>query len=261
MPTVIKGGDLKPFNTNMYREVGAWNIVPRMEAGGLLGPGRYIDIDDKKLHKFPAIKTDPTWIYVNPNPKLYCMEYQAIVKGFGFIPSRCLECYKVVVMPRSFHELMQLYELEQVLVKENPKCWCKCGIEAREFVPRHYGGYFYNKGIEVGKSRYKTVRDAVSSAISPDVNVILKRYCTEFELSFGPSDQYVQPEGAQDIEKYFWENVEISTSSHTQPEFVRQNTIRRWMDFAWGRGDMTVKLYNNGEPLVRPSVTYHEGEK
>lgn len=246
-------------NPNLYQEISAWNLVPRLEAAGLLGAGRYVDVDDRKLHKFPAIDIDPNWIYVNPNPDLLCMEYQAIVKGFGFIPQKCLSCWKIVVMPRSFHELMLLYDLEMKMVEDNPRCWCKCGIEVREFVPRNYGGYFYTQGFESGKTRYKTVRREVDEHISPDVQVILKRYCTEFELRFGPSDRYKQPEGSKDIEKYFWENTDIQTGARTQPKFIREHTIGNWMVFAWGRGDKTVILYNNGEPLFPPSLTYHEG--
>ena len=245
-------------NPNLYRELNAWNMIPRMDAGGMLGHGRYVDVETKKLHKFPAIDVDPNWIYTNPNPDLLCMEYHAIVKGFGFIPKKCLDCYKVVVTPRSFHELMLLYELELEMVEENPRCWCKCGTEERPFVPRNYGGYFYTRGIDGGRARYKTVREKVSEKINPKVSVILKRYCTEFELRFGESDKYQQPEGAKEIEDYFWQNVDIMTGARKQPEFVIQHTIQNWMEFAWARGDMTVVLYNNNQPLFPPPVTYHE---
>lgn len=245
------------FNDSLYQQISFSNLIPKMEAGGLLGPGRWVEVDDKKLHKFPAIDIDPGWIYVNPNPDLFCMEYQAIVKGFGFIPKTCRNCYKVVVMPRSFHELMQLYELEVKMAEENPRCWCKCGIEQRQFVPRNYGGYFYTQGLEVGKSRWQTVKDAVSSAISPDVNVILKRYCTEFELRFGPSDKYQPPPYADSLEDELWANIDKVVGAQKQPKFIRDHAVHNWMDFAWGRGDMTVKLYNNNKPLVPPYVTYH----
>lgn len=247
-------------NPDLWRQINSANIVPRLENAGLLGGGRYVDVDDKKIHKIPAIEVDANWIYVNPNPELLCMEYHAIVRGFRFIPTKCLDCYKVVVMPRSFHELVLLYELELEMVRENPRCWCKLGTEERTYVPRDYGGYFYNRGLESGKTRYKTVRQAVSEKISPDVDVILKRYCTEFEMQFGPSDKYEQPKGAKEIEKYFWQNIDVMTGARTQPEFICHHTIQKWMDFAWGRGDKTVMLYNGGKPLVPPPVTYQGKE-
>ena len=248
------------FRTDLYREVSHENLIPKMQSAGLLN-NRYVDIETKRLHKVAAIKSEPYWVYINPNPDLLCTEYRAIVKGFGFIPKTCCNCYKIVVQPRSFHELMQLYDLQEEMAKENPKCWCKCGIEEREFVPRHYGGYFYTQGLEVGKSRYKTVRAKVDKHISKDTPVILKRYCTEFELQFGPSDRYEQPPGADEVEKQIWETIEIVSGGVKQPQFIINNTIQTWMVFAWGRGDKTVMLYNNGAPLFTPSVTYHEEGK
>lgn len=249
-------------NPNLYQELNARNIIPRMEEVGLVSvPGRHISPEDGKIHKNRAIDTGGGWIYVNPNPEMLCMEYQLLVKAFGFIPQRCLECYKVVVMPRSFHELMLLLELEENVSRENSKVWCKCGIEQRDFVPRNYGGYFYCKGLEVGKSRYKTVRKLIDENISPGTNVILKRYCTEFELMFGPSDRYQQPEGAKETEKRYWDNADVAASALKQPPWVRDNVIQNWMMFAWGRGDKTVTFYNDGKPLFSPYVTYHEGKE
>ena len=245
------------FKTDLLPAIQKDNLIPRLQAGGLLN-NRHVDIDSKKLHKIDAIKTEPYWVYINPNPKLYCTEYRAIEKGFGFIPQACRNCYKVVVEPRSFHELMQLYDLQEEMVLENPRCWCKCGIEEREFVPRDYGGYFYTQGIDVGKTRWKTVREKVNKSISEETPVILKRYCTEFELQHGPSDKYFPPEGSDELEKQIWETIEIVSGGIKQPQFIINNTIQTWMIFAWGRGDMTVKLYNNGKPLFRPSVTYHD---
>jgi len=244
-------------NDNLYNEI---DLIPGMHRGDMFGPGRYIDTVDQQLHKFTGIETDLPWILVNPNPDLYCMEYRAIFDGFGFIPSKCLQCYKIVVMPRTFHQLMQLLDLMENLSKENPTFWCKCGVERRDFVPRSYGGYFYTKTHDVGRARYKTVRRAVSEHISPDVNVILKRYCTEFEMTLGPSDKYVQPEVAREIERKFWANVHIEQSARPQPDFVKLHIIKQWMLFAWGRGDMTVKQYNNGKPLYPSYVTYHDKE-
>jgi len=162
------------------------------------------------------------------------------------------------VVPRSFHELMLLLELEEKMVHKNPRCWCKCGTEARDFVPRNYGGYFYTKGKEQGLVRLKTVREEVAEHISPEIRVILKRYCTEFELRFGPSDTYKPPVHARDTEKKFWENVDITIGARRQPQIIIDNVIQSWMIFATGRGDKTVELYNGGKPIFIPSLTYEE---
>jgi len=156
---------------------------------------------------------------------------------------------------------MLLLDLEEEVIKENPNFWCKCGIEKRDFVPRNYGGYFYCNGLEVGRQRYKTVRKLIDDHISPDIKVILKRFCTEFEMMFGPSDQYKQPEGAKEIEASIWAATELDTVSFIQPQWVRNHVIQTWMMFAYGRGDKTVELYNNGKPFFPPYVTYHQGKE
>lgn len=241
---------------NLWSELNNDSFISRLESGGFLGPGRYIDIDDKKVHKIPAIDPNVPWIYTNPDPKRYCMEYQAMEKCFNFIPKHCYACWKVVAGPRSFHELMCVYELQKEMVKENERCWCKCGVEEREFVPRNYGAYWYLPSLEVGRERFKTVRKLVSEKISPDVSVVLKRGCTEFELKHGRSDKYKYlPEHAA-IEKKFWENIHLQSGAVRQPKSVRDHVKLRWMLFAWGRGDKTVMAYNKGLPLYQPSLTY-----
>jgi hypothetical protein len=246
-------------NENLYHDLSKSDILPGQLRAGF-GDGRYIDPKDHKWHAFfRSVDHSLPWIQTNPNPDLYCLDYHAIVDGYGFIPKKCLECYKVVVSPRSFHELMQLLDLQKSMVKENPKCWCKCGVEMRDFVPRNYGGYFYTRGLEQGRIRYRTVRDAVDDAISKDVPVLLKRYCTEFEFDLGPSNLYKQPEGADKIEKMFWDSVDCQQEAVPQPDFVQRNIIRRWIRFAWGRGDSSVIEYNNGKSLYPSYVTYHEG--
>lgn len=248
----------KSGNCNLYQEVNYTNLIPRMIDGGAIGTGRMVDPKTLKVEKTTAIETDSPWIYVNPNPQLYCMDYQAMFKGFGFIPTPCLECWKIVVQPRNFHELMCLYDLQRDMVQKDKRCWCKCGIERRDFVPRNYGGYFYTRSKVAGLRRLKEVRDLVGSEISEDIPVILKRYCTEFELRFGPSDKYIQPEGAKEIEEYYWKNVNRLKTALVQPEFVRTNVIAGWLLFANGRGDQTAYLYNNSKPLFTPSITYEE---
>ena len=247
-------------NPNLFSEISAWNMVPSMKSGGLFGQGRYIDVETQKLSKFPSIDPEPFWVYTNPQPDIPCMELKAISDGFNFVAKACYDCWKVVVAPRSFHELIQLYELQKRMVKEDPECYCKCGTEPRQFVPRDYGGYFYARNKPDADKLKEKVRKRVSESLSPDVPVDLKRGCTEFELKYGPSNKYKRPERADEIEKYFWENVNAEKGAKKQPEFIIQNVIQGWMLFAWDRGDMTVMLYNNGEPLFRPCKTYDKGE-
>jgi len=248
-------------NPNLYLELRSSNIIPGMKRGRMFDPGRWIDTESAKLHQMGAIDPDVGWIYVCADPKRYCMIYQEIESGFGFIPTRCLSCWKIVVMPRSFHELMQLYNLQVKMSKDDRECYCKCGIEVRNEVSRHYGGYFYTNSKGEGLRRYKIVREAVDKQMNPEVKVLLKRYCTEFEYRYGPSDKYKQPPGAVRVENEIYRNIKLEKECYSTPEWVRRHVMQYWMLFAWGRADPTVKLYNNGEPLFPEYVTYHKEPK
>jgi hypothetical protein len=137
--------------------------------------------------------------------------------------------------------------------------FCKCGIETREYVPRNYGGYFYTNSLEQGRERWRQVRNAMDK-INPQIPVTLKRYCTEFEIKLGPSDQYKQPEGAKDMERRIFEAVDVQSMGDNppQPEFLKEHILSKWMVHAWDRADLTVMMYNDGQPLYSPTITYHE---
>ena len=248
-------------NGQLLDELMADDIAEMLDVRGVFDKGYYINPDTGKLERMAAISHDPPWIYTNPDPERYCMTYMMMFNSLKIIPKRCLDCWKVVVAPRSFHELMQLYELEVELSAEEPDAYCKCGIEIRDYVPRHYGGYFYTNSQEAGMARYHQVRGLVDEKISKETSVILKRFCTEFELKFGRSDRVVRPAEADRLETTFWQNVTRSKEAALQPDWVKQHVMAKWMKFAWGRGDKTVTLYNGGVPLYTPSYTYHDKEK
>ncbi len=204
---------------------------------------------------------DKPWIYVNPQPGAGCPVYQAIVDGCKFIPTPCLNCWKVVVAPNSLFELMQLYKLQIEFTADRMGTgrFCKCGTEIRPYTHRNYGGYFYCKSQEHGLHRYEQVRK-MADEINPNINVTLKRYCTEFELALGPSDKYEWVDGTADLEAAIFNAVDISSIGDPllQPDFLKGHIIRKWIEFAWDRGDPTALMFNDNDPLFPPSVTYHQ---
>lgn len=201
------------------------------------------------------------WIYVNPSPELKCRVFTVIVEKFNFIPSPCLGCWKVVVAPRTLHELMELLQFQREFTKGHmyKDRFCKCGIEDRNWVPRNYGGYFYTSSLEEGLERYEQVREGVDD-INFEIPVTLKRYCTEFEIKLGPSDKYEWAEGTERLEKYIFDSLDLTTLVDTplQPDFQVAHNLAEWIKFAWSRGDPTAEAFNDGQPLYTPAVTYHD---
>ena len=205
------------------------------------------------------------------------------------VHTHCQTCFKVVVMPRTFAELLRLEEYQETCGLR-----CKCGIETREYVGRAYGGYFYSwepgelefqayatvgggmtgrylvvndtDALRKGQLKYdRIVADMAEHVQIGDtaIPVILKRGCTEFERDCGPtndpryrhiSDEQLALEDA--IAEYV--DYEHGKFTSVQPEVVKDGIRMMWADFAHFIGDMTYVEWL-GRSLSVPPVTYHEG--
>ena len=170
--------------------------------------------------------TVPNWIYTNPNVMGPCDVYKTVFfENFGHIHSFCRECYKIAVRPTSKRELVDLLVLMRRL--NYP---AKAGIETRKTVDGLYGGYFYCRGLEQGRERFEEIRTYVPK----HVPMILKRYCTEFEIRDGvhfPSNE--TPEATQvDID---WEQHIMEPYGRTKPyanKFYQEHQIvGSWVDY------------------------------
>jgi len=241
----------------VYKAIQGRDIVDILEP--LFKTGWYIDIKTQKFKCQPAILPSGPWIYVNPHPDLHCDFDTYLFNALGFLPRRCRECYKVVIRPKTVAQLIRLYELMNTeFVKRG--LHCKCGVEERVYVHANYGGYQYNRGLKEGKKSYKTIRDLVDVFVGSDVGVILKRGCTEMELKTGPSKQYVVPEWADELEDKVMEVIELPSRKVSTPKYIADHTIRKWLEFAWDRGDATCLEFSDGKPIFPNKIdTYHKG--
>lgn len=207
----------------------------------------------------------------------------------SMVHTHCQTCFKVVVAPRTFTELLRLEEYQ-----ETCRLRCKCGIETREYVGRAYGGYFYSwepggltlqsyvpngdhtgtaflvvddcEALRKGQLKYdRIVKDMAEHVQIGDtpIPVILKRGCTEFERDLGPTDQPRYRHISDDqlaLEAAVDEHVDYEHGkfTSTQPEIVKDAIRRTWADFAHFIGDMTYVEWL-GRSISVPPVTYHEG--
>jgi len=198
------------------------------------------------------------WIYVQPLISARCHLYNRVFfESLSHIHSYCRNCYKVVVRPRTIVELFDLYELQREMGVP-----CKCGLERRDTVHGLYGGYFYNRGKEEGLERLAQVKEAVARIISPDIPIILKRYCTEYEIgpgSKGPSDAMpdvtpAEREWELEIESLFPNDP--GRNSAVPIDLVNVHVMVHWIHYAYKHGDKTYSTFTDGNPLFPPYVTY-----
>ena len=247
------------INKSLYAQLCRDDLIHLMRPA-TIPKGLYMprDSDGKLEAREVGMGMDSPWHHVKNDPRLKCdiwhqITFDIISKNTPtrFVPMYCQQCWKVVVRPRTVVELFQLLNLQEQL--DYPS---KCGIEPRDTVPAHYGGYFYNWGQPAGLEKFKIVREAISDVISPDISVILKRACTEFEIACGPSNKWVVYNWQIPIEQMIEEGVARDGIERTQPAMVLTHVHRKWIEWAHEQGDMTY-LELSEERMYPESVTYH----
>jgi len=159
------------------------------------------------------------------------------------VPIFCQDCYKVVVGPETLEQVKKISYWQHSECA--PNGWaCKTGAERRPYTFRRWGAYFYCRGLEEGRERYKAVREWVDENLGEDIKVYLKRACTEFEQALGDSDKWENTELQEEIEKEFFEEIiDYGGLLGSQSEIVRHHVWNVWEDW---------------ERTTRDPVTYHE---
>ncbi len=164
-----------------------------------------------------------------------------------FIPSECMECWKVVVRPENYDELLELKGL-----MEDMDFQSKLGIETRPEVDALYGAYFYNNSREEGLEKLDLVRFGLTGT---RMKAFLKRGCSEYERDFGPSQDWHEIEGQKDIEAEVEKTIELDNYHHPQSIREVEKIMEDWETFAnrFGpvyKGTHDYKTYeetNNGK--------------
>ena len=226
-----------------------------------INSGACLPTQDGKYKVRKVDTVESPWVFTNmPASETageICHRYhQYMFPKLGIIPMLCHNCYKVVVKPKTVVQLFALHDLQKQLNLPS-----KCGIELRSFVPSLYGGYFYNKGLEKGRDCYKLIRKRVNERISSDIEVLLKRGCTEFEMAFGNSDKWQININQKKLEDDFNARyVEESETTQLQTKDAINNIKISWVLFAAKKHDMTYKELTGGKLLVPECnyVTYHD---
>jgi len=219
--------------------------------------GYYLSYEGVYKRSNTAVATDTPWHHVKHLAGKKCMlDHHIKFNLCGYVPPKCLECWKVVVGPRTLKELFQLLDIQRSLDRPS-----KCGIELRYYTPRLYGGYFYNNSLDEGRECYEAVRKAVDEHIGPEVGVILKRACTEYEMIKGPSAAWVMTRRDHELDELLDEVIDTySPNIVGQPDVLLAQVHTHWIEWAWKHQDSTVQEYIGVEDLYSKTMTYHEGD-
>ena len=222
----------------------------------LIGNGWKQTLDGKLTPMFElAAAIDSPWCHAVIDKDRDCLMWHKILYDtFGLLPSPCLECWKVVARPNNLEQLFSQYELQKRMGYAS-----KSGIEVRNYVHGLYGVYWYTNSLEEGQDRWKEVKDVIHKEISPDIEVVLKRACTEFEMTFGPSTQWAVIDEQLEFEELVYEMiVNVGKNEHPQTPEIIAHVQQRWVDWAYSNGDPTCFKYARPEELGVQTVKFHD---
>jgi hypothetical protein len=166
-------------------------------------------------------------------------------------PVGCEACYKIKVAPRTLRELVAGYE-----TATRTPCMSKWGVEL--FNPHSqaiYAGYFYFTGLEAARAQFPVIRKMVDEhpKLGPEVPMIIKRGCTNYEVALGPSDKYSFRPELREVEAYFKSRFRPAEPS---PKTLAEVLYGQWTPFAFRIGDDTYLDFTGGKPLYPKPVTY-----
>ena len=222
---------------------------------------------DGKVHTTMwGVEPDTPWIHNNSDPAKDCGLWHNIMFDlYGFIPTPCMECWKLVVVMDTVEQLFDMDEMQVELGE-----YSKCGIEVRDYTPRLYGAYFYNSSLDDGQERYHQVIHAIKNRpiLAPLLDdrdddgfpkkVFLKRSCTEFERKFPKSNNWVATAEQVEMEKKIIDLFDRSFPLSQQLPNQKPHVYRKWIEFAAAHGDKTYMKFTDGKPLFPAPVTYHK---
>jgi hypothetical protein len=218
----------------------------------------YSFMGDEWISFSAASTTKTPWLFAKGIKGHLCHLMHGVYYGvFGCVPNGCFKhCWKItacnkgikddVVRQLTMKDIMQIEQLQ--LDMDVPS---KCGMDRRTYSPNLWGAYWYYTSLGEAKRYYNQVKGYLN-LIDPDINVTIKRSCTEFELALGPTTEW----DSLDIDWVEKEAVldewvfRLDQDPPPQQPLIKQNVKNRMLYWAHQHGDMTYKLFNRGNDLV-----------
>ncbi len=175
--------------------------------------------------------------------------------GEAQVPAACRSCFKVKISTRSLRGLLAVKD-----IAESTEYTTKSGSHVDD--PRNsdiYGTYVYVDGLEQARTSYRWLREAVDAHehLGPAVAITIKRGCSNYERSCGPSDRYTFDPGLEDVEAYLGARFRDDKAPRMVPkEAVTSLRMLQLIRTAYRIGDETYKDFTDGKPLFAPLVNY-----
>jgi hypothetical protein len=206
--------------------------------------GRLIENPDGTLQLPGDRSLDLDFIRVGDNPNCRFLKKFLFRQAYAeaVVPAGCQACFKIKVAPKTLRELVAAWRVAQGIDLDNP------------LSQDIYAGYFYLTSLTEARALYKVLREAFAAEpkLGPDVRTFIKRGCSVYEATVGPSDQWqCTPEMVQ-IE------ARLKARFRTKPRRTVPNSavLARWIDLAFRIGDDSYLDFTDGKRLRPKTLTY-----
>jgi hypothetical protein len=225
----------------------AENIQRAIDAGQLVREA------DGGLRLAAAPAAVANWARVQHGPGLDC-KFKLFfafphVYGKSAVPFGCSACYKVKVVPRTLRQLVAAWGIGKKIV-----CRSKWGIDFdNPYSQNVYAGYFYAPSLDGARAVYRIAREAIDkdALLGPDIVMSIKRGCSEYEATLGPSDQYRFTPEMEELETYLRQRFRAPAAEGLPPM-----PMAYWLDVAFRIGDDTYLDFTQGRRLRPKTVSY-----
>ncbi|HEX3918953.1 MAG TPA: hypothetical protein VHW60_16570 [Caulobacteraceae bacterium] len=167
------------------------------------------------------------------------------------VPFGCRNCFKIRIATRSLRALMAA----KAIAEATPHA-TKSGPEADN--PHNaclYATWLYFDGLDAARQAYQALRPLLDAHehLGPDVGMIIKRGCSNYERALGPSDRYEIDPRLEAVEAHFaalYDNVR--PRSAMPKEMVHKLRMLDLVALAFRIGDETYKDFAPGPPYPSP---------
>ncbi|MGE4220684.1 MAG: hypothetical protein AB7G39_14650, partial [Alphaproteobacteria bacterium] len=167
--------------------------------------------------------------------------------GGAQVPHGCRACYKILVWPNDLRGLMALKRLFEPVPR--PTKVRNEALDAR--TPNTYLGVVYADGLAMARQLHREIRAAIDAdpALGTGIRMEIRRGCTNYERSCGPSDRYSFDPALEKIEQ------ELASLYRAPPPPLHPQGKRdaaallRLIQIAFQLGDETYRDLTGGKAL------------
>lgn len=143
---------------------------------------------------------DNHWIYTKHAPDRLCGKWMRIYwDQYRLLAKGCMGCWKISLGLSTLKQALVLRKIQKDM--DLPS---KVGMDKRFYTRTPFSAHWYcpiSGGLDGARELYQVVKERVFKELDGEVPIILKRGCTELEIGMGPSDCWIRPNEAEDLEE------------------------------------------------------------